>query len=1060
MASEMRQLQKSFVSLQGAHAKCDDTLLAFQRKMGDFASTKLELEASRMLVHGLREKEAQLNRTVTRHVQEKSLIQTKLEGKMSKLSQELNTAKITHAHALCMQKEETQHREETLTTQLREEEERFMQARAGMQEVIRKKDKQNRELVSGQAEMQGMVLEVSTQLAVIDEKMKEEAAKYTELKTKCLALEVERNELLSEARLSTSKKHKLEEEERAREFKVREEERKKNYAEMKKERDGKKALQKQLDQQEQELQKREKGMNDKDKMIMHLQIEKIKVRKDLLKYHHRHHRIASLVKQAAALRERMRIHLGVMFVPCTKGRGVRVTRAQARQPVHTSGIREGDIITAVQGMSVNDTKEFYESFHHCAAGDTVELTTLRNQKIVTRRVVVGVKSRPMEEVAALTAFVKRNSEEGKEEQVAYIMNTFDIAPTPPPAYDEITGAKEHMEEYVAELQSAQQHLQLDEREGWVSAAAAAVQTTLAAAVMPERTDAMANTESDSSSTSVATPPLSSAGAMGAANYGNDSSIGQKNDDISNATRTQRIFPQPNLAETQSKRPLSTTKSSTDASGIIRPQPSLLSAPASSPISPSKLLARGSDHEEAEREWKAIESIRRGNAPIPPSTARIGDRPTNAPPTPPSSASQPAALPASSSAGQPLTTSAHAPTPSTPAAGHVMSRGSIIELTKKQAMTSELLGLTRRLRRGSTEVNHIAQRLDRLKRLSNRHLHQIHRGDSNEYNTNSDNSNEKKSDNEGEGEGQTEGQGRGNGKAKTKEHVVERGYGGEGMDHETLMRKLRVLTNISMNTITTRMKRESAQPIGGNGVSRDNRKADDEGEHMRDNYSKSSAHKHTRHSNTTNKNHNHKINDIPKNAQVKDASTGSHHRIHRSSDSGNTKTGENAGAVETLRRSLDRLQRQRNTQRSVINQCARMYSEMQPVIGLAFVDVPEHVLVTHVSPDGPAASAGILLGDFITQINRAKIQNKAMVLDALRELRPGDIVPVMVLRDGSAKLLMLKMGGKGYTYAQLDLIRTMALRKDSERELMHTHQMLALMDREDRGGVSRNQPVHQ
>lgn len=57
------------------------------------------------------------------------------------------------------------------------------------------------------------------------------------------------------------------------------------------------------------------------------------------------------------------------------------------------------------------------------------------------------------------------------------------------------------------------------------------------------------------------------------------------------------------------------------------------------------------------------------------------------------------------------------------------------------------------------------------------------------------------------------------------------------------------------------------------------------------------------------------------------------------------------------------------------------------------------LVTAVTADGPAAAGGMIAGDLITVIDGQRVDSMASMVATLRSHEPGDVVEVIVLRDG-------------------------------------------------------------
>lgn len=65
---------------------------------------------------------------------------------------------------------------------------------------------------------------------------------------------------------------------------------------------------------------------------------------------------------------------------------------------------------------------------------------------------------------------------------------------------------------------------------------------------------------------------------------------------------------------------------------------------------------------------------------------------------------------------------------------------------------------------------------------------------------------------------------------------------------------------------------------------------------------------------------------------------------------------------------------------------------------------EGVLVSRVEENGPAAGAGVLVGDIITAVDGETVESAASILRAIREKKKGDTVQVELWRDGAAMTL--------------------------------------------------------
>ena len=70
-----------------------------------------------------------------------------------------------------------------------------------------------------------------------------------------------------------------------------------------------------------------------------------------------------------------------------------------------------------------------------------------------------------------------------------------------------------------------------------------------------------------------------------------------------------------------------------------------------------------------------------------------------------------------------------------------------------------------------------------------------------------------------------------------------------------------------------------------------------------------------------------------------------------------------------------------------------------------------VLVVQVSPDGPAAGAGIRRNDVILEVNRQKVTSVDQLRDLVTKLKAGQTAILRVARGQNAQYLPVKIGGK-------------------------------------------------
>lgn len=69
---------------------------------------------------------------------------------------------------------------------------------------------------------------------------------------------------------------------------------------------------------------------------------------------------------------------------------------------------------------------------------------------------------------------------------------------------------------------------------------------------------------------------------------------------------------------------------------------------------------------------------------------------------------------------------------------------------------------------------------------------------------------------------------------------------------------------------------------------------------------------------------------------------------------------------------------------------------------------EGVLITKVEKRSPAAKAGLKAGDIITKIDEEKVKDPEEVWEVLRDIKPGEEVPVEIIRHGERKTLRVEL----------------------------------------------------
>jgi serine protease Do len=79
------------------------------------------------------------------------------------------------------------------------------------------------------------------------------------------------------------------------------------------------------------------------------------------------------------------------------------------------------------------------------------------------------------------------------------------------------------------------------------------------------------------------------------------------------------------------------------------------------------------------------------------------------------------------------------------------------------------------------------------------------------------------------------------------------------------------------------------------------------------------------------------------------------------------------------------------------------------IGVRGLDDPSGCRLKEVIEDGPAARAGLAVGDIITHFDSERITNSGFLSQCVRQKAPGDEITLLILRDGSEFPVRLKVG---------------------------------------------------
>ena len=73
-----------------------------------------------------------------------------------------------------------------------------------------------------------------------------------------------------------------------------------------------------------------------------------------------------------------------------------------------------------------------------------------------------------------------------------------------------------------------------------------------------------------------------------------------------------------------------------------------------------------------------------------------------------------------------------------------------------------------------------------------------------------------------------------------------------------------------------------------------------------------------------------------------------------------------------------------------------------------LEIDQGILVSRVLREGPAAAAGMQLGDVIVRIDDTEIVESAQLLNLVAARRPGETLHLQILRDGEPHALVARV----------------------------------------------------
>jgi S1-C subfamily serine protease len=117
-------------------------------------------------------------------------------------------------------------------------------------------------------------------------------------------------------------------------------------------------------------------------------------------------------------------------------------------------------------------------------------------------------------------------------------------------------------------------------------------------------------------------------------------------------------------------------------------------------------------------------------------------------------------------------------------------------------------------------------------------------------------------------------------------------------------------------------------------------------------------------------------------------------------------------AQTIRRVVDAILELGHVPRPFLGLAMQPIAIPEPARELFPGGVDETLLLTHVEPKGPAARAGVMVGDVIVSFNGKPVHGVSEILHLLRALRIGDTISLSVLRGGARLDLTVSVADRG------------------------------------------------
>ena len=91
-----------------------------------------------------------------------------------------------------------------------------------------------------------------------------------------------------------------------------------------------------------------------------------------------------------------------------------------------------------------------------------------------------------------------------------------------------------------------------------------------------------------------------------------------------------------------------------------------------------------------------------------------------------------------------------------------------------------------------------------------------------------------------------------------------------------------------------------------------------------------------------------------------------------------------------------------------NNRVRIRRQVTAYLGVRLDDRDDQVVISGVSPGGPAERGGLRIGDQLQQLGKRQIENSSQVLDVMRSRSPGDSLTIRYQRGMESREITVKL----------------------------------------------------